>query len=64
MIEKIVWLNEDKKGKDANLADIVSKTWEKQANSLQEDEQDSEDSQKNKKKPSMGQNKLFSKFNK
>jgi hypothetical protein len=64
MIEKIVWLNEDKKGKDANLADIVSKTWEKQANSLQEDDKDSEDSQKNKKKPSMGQNKFFPKFNK
>jgi hypothetical protein len=64
MIEKIVWLNEDKKGKDANLADIVSKTWEKQANSLQEDDQDSDDSQKNKKKPSMGQSKIFSKFNK
>ena len=58
MIEKIVWLNEDKKGKDANLADIVSKTWEKQANSLQEDDQDSEDSQKNKKKPSIGQSKI------
>ncbi len=64
MIEKIVWLNEDKKGKDANLADIVSRTWEKQANSLQDDDHDSEDSQKNKKKPPMRQNVFSSKFNK